>query len=115
MHTMNGCQNFNKEELVFRGLYEPDDINQRLFQAHFSRLETNDKEFNHVEYWNKIGDPKDRRKRSSQLRNLLLQVLHKTLVGSFMHRTSSRDKCQQPDLWLISSLKEESPINVAWI
>ncbi|GJS11648.1 hypothetical protein Tco_0368444 [Tanacetum coccineum] len=100
------------EFAVDLGLYEPNDVTHPLFRAHFSRLETNDKECNHTEYWNKIGNPGDGRKRSSQLTDPLLKVFQKILVGTFVHRTSSRDKCQQPDLWLLSLLEEERPANV---
>ncbi|GJZ20447.1 hypothetical protein Tco_0557037 [Tanacetum coccineum] len=37
------------------------------------------------------------------------------LVGAFVHRTTSRDKVQKPDLWLLSLLDEGYNSNVAWI
>ncbi|GJU19143.1 hypothetical protein Tco_1147109 [Tanacetum coccineum] len=55
------------------------------------------------------------KKKSAKIRYPLLHILHKILVGAFVHRTASRDKVQKPDLWLLSLLDEGHNANVSWI
>ncbi|GKE06271.1 hypothetical protein Tco_1398289 [Tanacetum coccineum] len=45
------------EFLVLLGLYEEDELNHRLFAKHFTRLEVDDKLFNHKAFWQKIRQP----------------------------------------------------------
>nr|GEX50805.1 hypothetical protein [Tanacetum cinerariifolium] len=41
--------------MVLLGLYEEYELNHRLFAIHFTRLEVDDKLFNHEAFWQKIG------------------------------------------------------------
>ncbi|GJU03505.1 hypothetical protein Tco_1113843 [Tanacetum coccineum] len=76
---------------------------------------TNDEGFNHDAYWNRIGKPTTRIKKSAKIRYPLLHILHKILVGAFVHRMGSRDKVQKADLWLLILLDEGHNANVASI
>ncbi|GJY10377.1 hypothetical protein Tco_0378562 [Tanacetum coccineum] len=76
---------------------------------------TNDEGFNHDAYWNRIGKPTTGIKKSAEIRYPLLHILHKILVGAFVHRMRSRDKVQKADLWLLSLLDEGHNANVASI
>ncbi|GKC84834.1 hypothetical protein Tco_1140551, partial [Tanacetum coccineum] len=77
------------EFVVILGLYEPNDLKHRLFNIHFKRATT-------------IKEP-------------LMRIVQKILVEAFVHRTRSRKRCQKPNLWLMSMLKEGHFPNVAWI
>ncbi|GJZ74626.1 hypothetical protein Tco_0639091 [Tanacetum coccineum] len=77
-------------------------------------LMTNDKGFNYDAYWNRIRQPTTGKK-LADIRYPWLHIMHKILVGAFMHRSGSRDKVQKPDLWLLSLLDEGNNANVAWI
>ncbi|GKA27375.1 hypothetical protein Tco_0713543 [Tanacetum coccineum] len=66
-------------------------------------------------YWNMIGTPMIGKKKMAKLRYSVLHILHKMLVGAFVHKTESRDKVQKPDLWLLSLLDDGHNANVAWI
>ncbi|GJW59368.1 DNA-directed DNA polymerase, partial [Tanacetum coccineum] len=63
----------------------------------------------------RIGKLTTEKKKSVEIRYSLLHILHKMLVRAFVHRTSSRDKVQKPDLWLLSLLDEGYNSIVAWI
>ncbi|GJS37037.1 hypothetical protein Tco_0535419 [Tanacetum coccineum] len=45
------------EFAVLLGLYEEEELNHRLFDIHFTRLEVDDKLFHHEAFWQKIGTP----------------------------------------------------------
>ncbi|GJU61002.1 hypothetical protein Tco_1238768 [Tanacetum coccineum] len=40
---------------VVLGLFMKDEVNHRLFGVHFGELEVDDKQFDHMEYWTKVG------------------------------------------------------------
>ncbi|GJS74191.1 reverse transcriptase domain-containing protein [Tanacetum coccineum] len=103
------------EFAVLIGLYSESDVQHRLFKTHFLRLTTNDEGFNHEAYWSRIEQPRTEKKKLADIRYPLLHIMHKILVGSFMHRSGSRDKVQKPDLWLLSLLDEGHNKNMAWI
>ncbi|GJT15434.1 hypothetical protein Tco_0874140 [Tanacetum coccineum] len=103
------------EFTVLLGLYSESEVQHRLFETHFLRLMTNDKGFNHDAYWNRIGQPTNGNKKLAYIRYPLLHIMHKILVGAFVHRTGSRDKVQKLDLSLLSLLDEGHNANVAWI
>ncbi|GKD18951.1 hypothetical protein Tco_1208109 [Tanacetum coccineum] len=78
------------EFAVILGLYTQSDIKHRLFRIRFSRLARNGKTFEHIEYWNRIGDPNDGRKKLSQFYDPFMQVLHKLIIGAFVHRAEKK-------------------------
>ncbi|GJX77234.1 hypothetical protein Tco_0324045 [Tanacetum coccineum] len=77
------------EFAVLLGLYEEEKLNHRLFAIHFTRLEVDDKSFNHEAFW--------------------------LLVGSLVHGAGSNERCQKRDMWIIWALEESRGINLAWV
>ncbi|GKF27455.1 hypothetical protein Tco_0083349, partial [Tanacetum coccineum] len=53
------------EFAVLLGLYGEDELNPRLFAIYFTRLEVDDKLFNHEEFWQNIGKPTSTNLRTS--------------------------------------------------
>nr|GEW55147.1 hypothetical protein [Tanacetum cinerariifolium] len=100
---------------VLPSLYEPSDMKHRLFDIHFNNLEIMTMGFDHNEYWKKIREPKRTNKRTSLVKDPLMRIVHKILVGALVHRTESGERCQKPDLWTMSMLEEGQFSNVAWI
>ncbi|GJW65516.1 hypothetical protein Tco_0117400 [Tanacetum coccineum] len=86
------------EFAVLLGLYEEEELSHRLFAIHFTKLEVNDKLFNHEAFWQKIGKPASTNPRTSLIMEPLMRVVHKLLVGSLVHRASSKEMCQKRDL-----------------
>ncbi|GJX24154.1 hypothetical protein Tco_0228599 [Tanacetum coccineum] len=91
------------EFAVILGLYTQSDIKHQLFRIRFSRLARNGKTFEHIEYWNRIGDPNDGRKKLSQFYDPFMQVLHKLIIGAFVHRSddwnASLNEVERRDVW----------------
>ncbi|GJR96631.1 hypothetical protein Tco_0268805 [Tanacetum coccineum] len=103
------------EFAVLLGLYEEDELNHRLFSIHFTRLEVDDKLFNHEAFWKKIGQPTSTKLRTSLIKEPLMRIVHKLLVGSLVHRVGSNERCQKRDMWMRSALEESWGINLAWV
>ena len=54
----------------------------------------------------------------SSIKTPLLQVLHRILVQSILHRTSNVEFVYEEDLWVLHALEEKHPLrhlNVAWV
>nr|GEW07678.1 hypothetical protein [Tanacetum cinerariifolium] len=79
------------EFTVLVGLYEEVELNHRLFAIHFTRLEVDDKLFNHEAFWQKIGQPTSTNPRTSLIKEPLMSIVHKLLVGSLVHRADSKE------------------------
>ncbi|GKB54770.1 retrovirus-related pol polyprotein from transposon TNT 1-94, partial [Tanacetum coccineum] len=45
------------EFAVVLGLFTEDEVNHQFFGVHFGKLEVDDRQFNHREYWTKVGKP----------------------------------------------------------
>ncbi|GJY26202.1 ribonuclease H-like domain-containing protein [Tanacetum coccineum] len=103
------------EFAVLLGLYEESELDHRLFAIHFSKLEIDDKLFNHDEYWQKIKEPTRTNPRTSLIKEPLMRVVHRLIVGALAHRLGSKERCQKIDLWMMSALKESHGINLAWV
>lgn len=100
---------------VALGLYEPHEVNHRLFETHFSRLRRFEKDYPSIPaYWNQVGDPSCARRNASTIRNPLMRILHKLIVTGPFNRFGSRDKCQKPDLWIMKLLEETKDGNAIW-
>ncbi|GJZ97434.1 hypothetical protein Tco_0669887 [Tanacetum coccineum] len=102
------------EFMVLLGLYEQRELKDQVFPIHFNNLEISDKGFDHDSYWRKIGEPTKTHRRTSLVKDALMRIVHRILTGNFVHRTGSRQRCQQLDLWLMSLMKDEHFVNVAW-
>ncbi|GKA51233.1 ribonuclease H-like domain-containing protein, partial [Tanacetum coccineum] len=103
------------EFAVLLGLYEKDELNHGLFGIHFTRLEVDDKLFNHEVFWQKIGKPTSTNPRTSLIKEPLMRIVHKLLVGYLVHRAGSKERCQKRDMWIMSTLEELRGINLAWV
>ncbi|GKF30503.1 hypothetical protein Tco_0100301, partial [Tanacetum coccineum] len=101
-------------EVLF-GLYKEDELNHRLFAIHFTRLEVDDKLFNHEAFWQKIGQPTSTNTKTSLIKEPLMGIMHKLLVGSLVHRPGNKERCQKRDMWIMSALEESRGINLAWV
>ncbi|GJT00094.1 ribonuclease H-like domain-containing protein [Tanacetum coccineum] len=103
------------EFAVLLGLYEEDELNHTLFAIHFTKLEVDDKLFNHEAFWQRIRKPTSTNPRTSLIKEPLMRIVHKLLVGSLVHRASSKERCQKRDMWTMSALEESRGINLAWV
>ena len=96
-------------------MYDESEVNHRLFATYFTNLEVDDEGFEHEAYWNRIGRPTTTNPRESLIREPLMRVIHKLIVGSLLHRTGSKERCQKRDLWLMHALEESKGINLPWV
>ncbi|GKD50903.1 hypothetical protein Tco_1279879 [Tanacetum coccineum] len=103
------------EFAILLGLYEEDKLNHRLFSIHFTKLEVDDKSFNHEAFWQKIRKLTSTNPRTSLIKEPLMMLMHKLLVGSLVHRAGSKERCQKRDMWMMSALEESWGINLAWV
>nr|GEV50983.1 hypothetical protein [Tanacetum cinerariifolium] len=77
------------EFTVLLGLYEEDELDYRLFAIHFTRLEVDDKLFNHEAFWQKIGQPTSTNLRISLIKESLMRIVH-NIGWIFFHRAGSK-------------------------
>ncbi|GJU45132.1 hypothetical protein Tco_1202398 [Tanacetum coccineum] len=78
-------------------------------------LEVDDRQFDHREYWTKVGKPTLTNHKEVLVKEPLMRIVHKLIVGSLVHRLASRERCQKRDLWMMSALEESRGVNLAWI
>nr|GEX46187.1 hypothetical protein [Tanacetum cinerariifolium] len=103
------------EFVVLLRLYEEDKLNHRLFTIYFTRLEVNDKLFNHEAFWQRIGKSTSTNPRTSLIKEPLMRIVHKLLVGSLVHRDGSKERCQKRYMWIMSALeKSQDQSNFAY-
>ncbi|GKE54827.1 hypothetical protein Tco_1489983, partial [Tanacetum coccineum] len=100
---------------VLLGLYEESELEYRLFDLHFSKLEIDDKLFKHDEYWRKIRTPTRTNRRTSLIKEPLMRIVHRLIVRALVHRLGSKERCQKRDLWMMSALEESHDANLAWV
>ncbi|GJW04381.1 hypothetical protein Tco_1563237 [Tanacetum coccineum] len=100
---------------ILLGLYEESELEHRLFVIHFSKLEIDDKLFDHDAYWQKIRELTRTNPRTSLIKEPLMRIVHRLIVGSLVHRLGSRERCQKRDLWMMGALEESLGINLAWV
>ncbi|GJY84255.1 hypothetical protein Tco_0497631 [Tanacetum coccineum] len=103
------------EFAVLLGLYEEEELNHRLFAIYFTRLEVDDKSFNHEAFWQNIRTPTSTNPRTSLIKEPLIRIMHRPLVGSLVHRAGSKERFQKRDMWIMSALEESRCINLAWV
>ncbi|GJW20646.1 hypothetical protein Tco_0031268 [Tanacetum coccineum] len=100
---------------VLLGLYEPSKLDHWLFAIPFSKLDIDDKLFDHDEYWKKVRKPTRTNRRTSLIWEPLMRVMHRLIVGALVHRLGSKERCQKRDLWMMIALEESRGINFTWI
>nr|GEU41694.1 hypothetical protein [Tanacetum cinerariifolium] len=103
------------EFMVLLGFYEEIELNHGLFPIYFTKLEVNDKLFNHEAFWQKIQKPTSTNPRTSLIKELRMRTVHKLLVGSLVHKAGSKERCQKRGMWMMSALEESHGINLAWV
>ncbi|GJW29240.1 hypothetical protein Tco_0046115 [Tanacetum coccineum] len=74
------------EFAVVLGLFMEDEVNHRLFGVHFGKLEVDDRQFDHREYWTKVGKPRLTNHKEVLVKEPLMRIMHKLVVGSLVHR-----------------------------
>ncbi|GJT03582.1 hypothetical protein Tco_0824751 [Tanacetum coccineum] len=70
---------------------------------------------NYMTYWKRIRKETNTNRRKSLIREPLMRIVHRLIVGALVHRTGSKEKCQKKELWIMSALEERRFINVAWV
>ncbi|GJS22437.1 hypothetical protein Tco_0451069 [Tanacetum coccineum] len=100
---------------VVLGLFIKDEVKHRLFEVYFSRLMVDDKQFDYKDYWTRVGKPTLTNHKEVLVKEPLIRIMHKVIVGSLMHREASRERCQNQYLWMMSALEESRGVNLAWI
>nr|GEV95451.1 ribonuclease H-like domain-containing protein [Tanacetum cinerariifolium] len=101
--------------LFVLGLFTEDEATHQLFGVHFGKLEVDERQFDHREYWTKVGKPTLTNHKEVLIKEPLMRIVHKLIVGSWVHRLASREICQKRDLWMMSALEESRGVNLAWI
>ncbi|GJV62855.1 hypothetical protein Tco_1473683 [Tanacetum coccineum] len=87
-----------KGMFIRNGLYEESELEHRLFAIHFSRLEIDDKSFNHDAYWLKIGEPTRTNPSTSLIKKPLMRIVHRLIFGSLVHRLAKHLSKHAPGL-----------------
>ncbi|GJZ60425.1 hypothetical protein Tco_0616241 [Tanacetum coccineum] len=103
------------EFAVVLGLFTEEEVEHRLFEVYFGKLEVDDKQFDYKDYWTRVGKPTLTNHKEVLVKEPLMRIVHKVIVGSLVHRVASRERCQKRDLWMMSALEESRGVNLAWI
>ncbi|GJZ65839.1 hypothetical protein Tco_0622535 [Tanacetum coccineum] len=106
----------NKEGIIEYHLQQVKNANLKLRElSSAERLEVDDKLFNHEAFWQRIGKPTSTNPRTSLIKELLIKIMHKLLVGSLVHRVGSKERCQKSDMLMMSALEESRGISLDWV
>ncbi|GKB74612.1 hypothetical protein Tco_0936024 [Tanacetum coccineum] len=103
------------EFTVVLGLFTEEEVEHHLFKVYFGKLEVDDKQFDYKDYWTRVGKPTLTNHKEVLVKEPLMRIMHKVIVGSLVHRVASRERCQKRDLWMMSALEESRGVNLAWI
>nr|GEX71415.1 hypothetical protein [Tanacetum cinerariifolium] len=103
------------EFAIVLGLFTEDEVMRCLFEVYFGRLKSDDKQLNYKDYWTRVGKPTLTNHKEVFMKEPLMRIVHKVIVGSLVHSVTSRERCQKRDLWMMSSLEESRGVNLAWI
>ncbi|GJV57370.1 hypothetical protein Tco_1458375 [Tanacetum coccineum] len=63
----------------------------------------------------RVGKPTLTNHKEVLVKEPLMRIVHKVIVGSLVHRVASREGCQKRDLWMMSALEESCEVDLAWI
>ncbi|GKA06425.1 kinase-like domain-containing protein [Tanacetum coccineum] len=103
------------EFAILLGLFTEDEVKHRLFKVYFGKLEVDYKQFDHKDYWTRVGKPTLTNHMEVLVKEPLMRIVNKVIMGSLVHRVASRDRCQKRGLWMMSALEESRGVNLAWI
>ncbi|GKC41731.1 hypothetical protein Tco_1059453 [Tanacetum coccineum] len=92
-----------------------DEVNHHLFKVYFGKLEVDDKQFDHKDYWTRVGKPTLTNHKEVLVKDPLMRIVHKVIVRSLVHTVASRERCRKRDFWMMSALEESRGVNLAWI
>ncbi|GJV78034.1 retrovirus-related pol polyprotein from transposon TNT 1-94 [Tanacetum coccineum] len=95
------------EFAIMLGLFTEDEVKHRLFEGYFGRLEVDDKKFDHKDYWTRVGKPALTNHKEVLVKEPLMRIVHKVIVGSLVHRIK---KCLEPidcEYWISKMLADE--------
>ncbi|GJT79582.1 hypothetical protein Tco_1053924, partial [Tanacetum coccineum] len=92
-------------EKFLLGLYDPSELDHRLFATQLSKLEIDDKLFDHDAYWRKIGQPTGTNRRMLLIKEPLMRIVHRIIVGALVYRLGTEHLCKHAP-----GLKENSLI-----
>nr|GEX06871.1 hypothetical protein [Tanacetum cinerariifolium] len=70
------------------------------------KLESDDKQFGYKDYWTRVGKLTLINHKEMLVKEPLMWIVHKVIMGSLVHRVASRERCQKRDLWMMSALEE---------
>nr|GEY35553.1 retrotransposon Orf1 [Tanacetum cinerariifolium] len=87
------------------GLYQTIELEEEAFNVYFEGGLRSDEHFNAQDYWLSIGQEENlslSRSHTSNIRNLILRVIHKMITYSLCQRMTGYDKIQKNDIWLLS-------------
>ncbi|GJS36356.1 hypothetical protein Tco_0534738 [Tanacetum coccineum] len=104
-----------QEFAVVLGLFTEDEVKHRLFEVFFGRLEVDDKQFDHKDYWTRVGKPTLTNHKEVLVKEPIMRIMHRVIMGSLVHRVASTERCQKRDLWMMNALEELRGVNLAWI
>ncbi|GKC34195.1 hypothetical protein Tco_1046579 [Tanacetum coccineum] len=89
--TMYFDKDVDKSNLMTeKCLFTEDEVNHRLFGVHFGKLEVDYRQFNHREYWTKVGKPTVTNHKEVLVKEPLMRIM-------------------------MSALEESRGVNLAWI
>ncbi|GJX61621.1 hypothetical protein Tco_0294521 [Tanacetum coccineum] len=102
-------------------LYHADELDEEGFDVYFQGGLHSDDHFNAQECWLSISREENlslSRSLVSNIRSLVLRVIHKMITYGLCQRTNRYDKIQKNDLWLLSMFDarhQNRYANVAWL
>ncbi|GKE67982.1 hypothetical protein Tco_1522143 [Tanacetum coccineum] len=70
----------------FSTLYFDKDVDRNNLMK--EKLEVNDKQFDHKDYWTRVGKPTLTKHKEVLVKEPLMQIVHKVIMGSLVHRIS---------------------------
>ncbi|GJZ24846.1 hypothetical protein Tco_0562305 [Tanacetum coccineum] len=97
----------------FSTLYFDKDVDRNNLMK--EKLEVNDKQFDHKDYWTRVGKPTLTKHKEVLVKEPLMQIVHKVIMGSLVHRVASRERYQKQDLWMMSALEESRGVNLGLV
>ncbi|GKD58295.1 hypothetical protein Tco_1295804, partial [Tanacetum coccineum] len=81
------------EFAVVLGLFIEDEVKHHLFEIYFGKIEVDDKQFDHKNYWTRVGKPTLINHKEVLVKEQLMRIVHKVIMGSLVHRVASRERC----------------------
>nr|GEV75877.1 hypothetical protein [Tanacetum cinerariifolium] len=110
--VMPSGRNFNR---AFKTKTTTRKLSRKFKIEDFLRPKSDDKQFDYKDYWTRDGKPILTNHKEVLMKEPIMRIVHKVIVGSLVHRVSSREICQKQDLWMMSALEESRRVNLAWI